>query len=320
MVNRTTSIRAGKLAVLGLLGAFACVPACGGTGTSGFFGDGGGGRNGGGGDGAPGSQGSGTGSGGHDSGVVLGGGPGADASSGGPTDCPPSAKLVYVTGQGSKLYSFYPPTLKFTLIGTLTCLSSPTHMTVDRQGAAWVVSGGNIYKASTLDASCAAVPTWAPHPQDFSDFALTFLGTTNAPDTTLYMLGSSAFGQAVLGTFNTATGAVTHVGMPNVLSPAGDMTTNGDGTLYFLMDQPQLALYELSPAGQVLKTLAPQATGGGDQALAFYGGSFYAFENGTIYQFDPMTHATKSVGTAPLLVTGAGQSTCVPIVAPPPSK
>jgi len=235
-------------------------------------------------------------------------------------DCPASAKLVYVTGQGSKLYSFYPPTFTFTEIGTLTCLDSPTHMTVDRQGSAWVVSDGSLYKASTADASCSAVTNWTPQPDNFADFALTFVGTSSSgPDNTLYMLGSAegGLGSAVLGSFDLTSGAVTTIGMPNVESPGGDMTTNGDGNLYFLMDQQQLALYEINPSNaDIVTTYAPGASGGGDQALAFYGGSFYLFENDVVYQFDPTTHKTTMLGMAPLQVTGAGESTCVPTVPP----
>jgi hypothetical protein len=238
--------------------------------------------------------------------------------------CPEAAKLVYVTGPGSQLWSFYPPTLKFTLIGTMSCLDSPTHMTIDRQGSAWVVSAGNLYKASTADASCAAVPTWTPQ-NAFSDFALTFLGTTNATDDTLYMLGSNATatgGQTggPLGTFNVATGAVTVVGQVQVPSALGDMTTNGDGTLYYLMDSNAPTLYEINPSsGAVLSSSAIGAPGGGDQALAFWGGSFYAFEDDVIYQYDVKAATTMSLGNAPLSVTGAGQSTCVPTL-PPISK
>ncbi len=235
--------------------------------------------------------------------------------------CPEAAKLVYVTGPGSQLWSFYPPTLKFTLIGTMSCLDSPTHMTVDRQGSAWVVSAGNLYKASTADASCAAVPTWTPQ-NAFSDFALTFLGTTNVTDNTLYMLGSNGGAQTggPLGTFDVLSGAVTVVGQVQVPSALGDMTTNGDGTLYYLMDANPTTLYELDPSsGAILKSSAIGAPGGGDQALAFWGGSFYAFEDNVIYQYDVKAATTTSLGNAPLSVTGAGQSTCVPTV-PPISK
>src|SRR4051812_44889855 len=69
------------------------------------------------------------------SGPRLGGGGGTDGGTtaeGGNDGCPPSATLVYVTGSGDQLYSFYPPTQSFTLIGKFDCLTSPTHMTVDR--------------------------------------------------------------------------------------------------------------------------------------------------------------------------------------------
>jgi hypothetical protein len=233
-------------------------------------------------------------------------------------DCPASAKLVYVTGEGGDLYSFYPPTLKFTLVGTMTCLpTTPSHMTVDRTGTAWVVSNGDLYRASTTNAACSAVSNWVGT-TTFPDFALTFLGTTSATDTTLYMLSGISFsGTGTLGTFDTATGAVKTVASVQVPSAAGDMTTNGDGSLYFLMDQTPLTLYEITPTtGAVAKSYPVNATVGGNAALAFWGGSFYAFESGVINQFDTATGVTTSLGNAPIRVTGAGQSTCVPTVPP----
>jgi hypothetical protein len=228
-------------------------------------------------------------------------------------DCPLSATLVYVTGEGSKLYSFYPPTTTFTLIGTLNCLDSPTHMTVDRQGTAWVVSDGQIYKASTADASCSAVSTWNPD-ITFDDFALTFVGVSNTVDNTLYLMNESS----QLGSFNIATGVLNTIGSVKISSTLGDMTSNGDGTLYFLQDVENPTLYNVDPTnGSIIGSNGlANATGGGSQALAFWGGSFYAFESDTIYQFDPVKKTTGMIGTAPLQVTGAGQSTCVPKVPP----
>ena len=107
--------------------------------------------------------------------TILSGGDGAVGSADGSADCPASAKLVYITGIGSELYSFYPPTFTFTKIGKLSCLGpqlSPTHMTVDRQGTAWVVASNGIaaaglYNASTADASCSKVSTWTAQPKNF---------------------------------------------------------------------------------------------------------------------------------------------------------
>jgi hypothetical protein len=319
--------------VLGLL-AGGLMVSCSGSSSSGFFADGGGSES---------HSGTGGGSGTGSSQVTI---LGASGDAGGSSntadgDCPASAKLVYVTGEGSTLYSFYPPTFDFKLIGTLSCLGpnyTPTHMTVDRTGTAWVVAWNvntyvsKLFTASTADATCTEVTAFVPQPTGyFSDFALTFIGTTNAPDTTLYMLGATggAGGEfkpnskAVLGTFDTTTGAVTTIAMPDVANAGGDMTTNGDGTLYYLQDTAALELFQILPSnGAIGKTYAPSPTGGGDQALAFWGGSFYLWESGpagkkdVTYQYDPSTGTTTTLGPAPIPVTGAGQSTCVPTVPP----
>jgi hypothetical protein len=285
---------------------------CGGTSGSGFDSDSGGSL-GGGGDASAGSQ--------SDSSTPIltldsgnnegGGAPSGDAA----TECPPAATLVYVTGEDDDLWSFYPPSLKFTEIGKFNCLTSPTHMTIDRQGNAWVVANGRIYKASTADATCSAVSTWTPHLVRFDDFALTFIGTTNTVDPSLYIMSEST-----LGLFDVLTGALTVIGNAPVTDALGDMTSDGDGTLYFLWDTDTPTLYEVNPSNaDVIKStpLSP-ATGGGDQALAYWGGEFYAFESNVIWQYEPKTGAVGTPGSAPLSVTGAGQSTCVPPSGAPP--
>lgn len=252
-----------------------------------------------------------------ESGPPIESGPAVDASN---DCCPANAQYIYITGEGAQLWSFWPPTFKFTLVGTLSCTSSPTHMTVDRNGTAWVVGdGGSIYKTSTLDAKCSALSTWSPK-NGFSDFALSFIGLS-CGDTSLYMLGQD---QGELARFDTASSAFTKLGSPNVAGILGDMTTNGDGTLYFLNDAPTLHLYDIDPASAAVKKTytIPNASGGGNQALAYFGGRFYAFENDVVYEYDPTTNKTKNIGTAPISVTGAGQSTCVPTAptdaGPPP--
>ncbi len=304
--------RAARLPLLLL--SLAAASACGGSKNASGFATGDGG------DGPPGSSGgsggggsSSSSSGGSSGGPILGGDGGSAGDAAG-EGCPPSATLVYVTGQGDTLYSFYPPTQTFTLIGKFNCLTSPTHMTVDRQANAWVVANGQLYKASTANASCSAVSTWKPN-IGFLDFSLTFIGVTNAVDNTLYLMNNSAD----VATFDIASGKLTSVGKANISGTLGDMTSNGDGTLYFLQDVSSPTLYDLSPKdATTLGSWPISATGGGSQALAFWGGSFYAFENDAISQYDPAKKTTAPIGTAPLKVTGAGQSTCVPKVPPPP--
>jgi hypothetical protein len=224
-------------------------------------------------------------------------------------NCPPEATLIYITGSGGALYSFWPPSFMFTFIGNLTCTTSPTHMTVDRHGVALVVADGQLYRASTVDAACAAVTNWTPQPAGFKDFALTFVGTNNN-DTSLYLLGDTSVGlfDIVMGTF-TIVGAPP---IPNIMM-GGDMTANGDGTLYFLHDISQPVLYDLDPTdAHVLRSFVVSASGGGSQALAYFGGLFYAFEDNVVSSFDTATNTTTFLGIAPIDVTGAGQSTCVP--------
>ena len=243
---------------------------------------------------------------GFDDGSVPDSGKVEDAGS----QCPPSAQMVYITGLPAELWSFWPPTFTFKKIGTLTCTSSPTHMTVDRTGTAWVVDGtGMIYKTSTKDASCAPAAKWTPR-AGFPDFAISLVGVKNT-DTTLYLLGATD-----LASFDYATGTFKDIGPPGVPSTGGDMTSNGDGTLYFLQAyvSPH-PLYDLNPANAgVIKTYSVQASGTGSQALAYFGGRFYAFEDNVVNEYDPKTNGLKQLSTAPLEVTGAGQSTCVPQV------
>ncbi len=234
----------------------------------------------------------------------------------GGVDCPPSAQLIYITGSSNQLYSYAPQTATFTLIGTFDCLQNPTHMTVDRTGTAWVVANSQLYTASTANAHCSAVANWQVDTTQFFDFSLTFVGTT-AMDNTLYVVDDAAR----LASFNTQTGARAVItSLAGLTDAQGDMTSNGDGHLYFIHDITAQELYEITPAtGAIVSSWVTGETGGTSEALAFYGGLFYDFLNSAVYTFDPATKIATSIGTAPLQVTGAGQSTCVPSSAPPPA-
>jgi hypothetical protein len=293
----------------------ALTVACGGSGTTPGFGDGGStsnpvGQDSGGTTTLPTGSGSGT--------TVLqtpDAGPTVSAD-GSVDDCPPSAKLIYVTGSSNQLYSYAPETATFTLIGTFDCLTNPTHMTVDRTGTAWVVANAQLYTASTANAHCTAVANWKVNLVLASDFALTFVGTT-APDNTLYILN----GTGTLGSFDIQTGVGKVItSLAGLSDTQGDMTSNGDGNLYFVHDIAAQELYAITPTtGAIVNSWVTGETGGQTEALAYYGGLFYDFLNSAVYTFDPATKVATPIGTAPLDVTGAGQSTCVPSTAPPPA-
>ena len=79
-------------------------------------------------------------------------------------DCPDAdATLVYLVSAQNELFSFYPPTVTFTSIGTLVCPARPNEtpfsMAVDRKGKAYVVfTDGNLFQVSTSTAACIATP------------------------------------------------------------------------------------------------------------------------------------------------------------------
>jgi len=235
-----------------------------------------------------------------------------------PSDCPPSARFIYVTGESNQLFSYRPETGDFKLVGAFDCLSGPTHMTVDRKGTAWVVASSLLYRASTEDAHCSRVESWTPGVNDFADFSLSFVTTTACADPHLYVLDDSAR----LASFDPATGVRTIIRtLAGFADGVGDMTSDGDGHLYFVHDVTAQRLFEIRPSsGEVVDSWRTTETGGVDEALAFYGGLFYDFLDSNVYTFDPTTGAARSIGTAPLSVTGAGQSTCVPKSAPPPAN
>jgi hypothetical protein len=169
------------------------------------------------------------------------------------------------------------------------------------------VAGGNIYETSTKDASCVPLATWKPQTQ-FLDFALTLAGTTNT-DHTLYLLAN-----ADLASFDIVSGTFNVLGPSPAINSSGDMTSNGDGTLYYLQGHVSPhPFFELDPKNaSVLTTNSVAAIAGGYQALAFFGGRFYVFENESVYEYDPLKKTTTLLGSSPLYASGAGQSTCVP--------
>ena len=74
------------------------------------------------------------------------------------TDCPDAGStLVYVITATNDLYSFYPPTLGFTKIGTIQCQGKiqPNSMAVDRPGIAFTgFLDGTLFEISTANAAC----------------------------------------------------------------------------------------------------------------------------------------------------------------------
>lgn len=241
-------------------------------------------------------------------------------------DCLENAKLIYVLDSNFALYSFdpnIPGTAAYKLVGPLSCptagLGGPQSMAVDRSGTAFVFyDSGELFRVSTLDASCTATPYVHPVQGGFNQLGMGF--TATVPDSaqeTLY-INSPDFG---LATVDTATYAVTQTG---ALAATAELTGGPDARLFrFQADIAQLDEVSIGPW-----TLMPLHTFNelfGTQAFAFsrYAGLFYMFTSDgfnptTTTEYDPETNTslTRDANVG-FTIVGAGQSTCVP---PPPAE
>lgn len=259
-----------------------------------------------------------SGEGGNAFGVGGGGGGSVD-------DCLDNAKLIYVLDSNFALYSFdpnIPGTAAYKLVGPLSCpsqLGGPQSMAVDRSGTAFVFyDSGELFRVSTLDASCTATPYVHPVQSGFNQLGMGFTATVpDSPQETLY-INSPVFG---LATVDASTYAVTQTG---ALAATAELTGGPDALLFrFRADTVQLDEVAIGPW-----TLTPIHTFSelfGTSAFAFsrYAGKFYMFTSDglsptTTTEYDPVldTSITRDQNVG-FTIVGAGQSTCVP---PPPAE
>ncbi|MDB4995342.1 MAG: hypothetical protein JWM74_2774 [Myxococcaceae bacterium] len=290
-----------------------------------------------------------------------GGGGGGGSGGGGFTDsgttgpgqdgCSEAAKLVYVVDINNGLHSFYPATLTFKTIGTLSCPSpgtdelgqpgTPNSMAVDRSGVAWVnFTSGKLFKVSTTDASCSAT-SFNPTKYGTRRVGMGFSSNSaGAKEETLFVtpfnddpLGGASTGSGLakidLGTF-----ALTQVGdFTNGLgAKPSELTGTGDGQLFgfFTTSPAKLAEIDKASAGTPTtgqKTLTGVSTGNA-WAFSFWGGDFWFYTSGVSTQNPNETSKVtqyKKSGDGSIAVVkssigfnivGAGVSTCAPTTPP----
>lgn len=244
---------------------------------------------------------------------------GAGTGGGGP-DCVSEAELVYLVSVDRALYSFNPdvPGLAaYQLVGTLQCdsIGNPQSMSVDKNGIAWVFyDSGELFRVSTLDASCTSTSYVHPVQQGFNQLGMGFTSTSpGAFEDRLYVV-SPDFG---LATVAFPSLAVTQLGG---LVGAAELTGGPDAKL-FHFEASSARLNEID-VGSLSTTSMHVFSGlGGTQAWAFsrYAGKFYMFTSpgigfdSTCTIYDPATDIEmvrdQAIG---FTVVGAGQSICVP--------
>jgi hypothetical protein len=244
------------------------------------------------------------------------------------SDCPDAAAtLVYVITQDDLLYSFYPPAAAFSLIGRVACPGSEGSafsMAVDRAGIAYVLySTGDIFRIDTATAACTPLP-YAPGQSGFTYFGMGFAANGAGPSETLYIEGDTYFssggGEAPgLASLDTTTWTVTRIGSTIPPFAGGELTGTGDGELFtfffYETDAVGARVGQLDKTtGQLLESveLAEVMIERESFAVAFWGGDFYLFTDGTVTKYSPGTGSTAVVANLDNFIVGAGVSTCAP--------
>jgi hypothetical protein len=276
---------------------------------------------------------------------------GTTGSGRGQDGCSEAAKLVYVVDINNGLHSFYPATLTFKTIGTLSCPSpgtdeqgevgTPNSMAVDRSGVAWVnFTSGKLFKVSTTDASCSATSF---NPTKYGTRRVGMGFSSNAAGSKEETLFVTPFTQDPFGGASTGDGlaqidlgSFTLSKVGNFTNGLGakpsELTGTGDGQLYGFFTTSPAKLAEIDKgsaatptAGQ--KTLTGVSTGNA-WAFSFWGGDFWFYTSGVSTQNPNETSKVtqyKKSGDGSISVVkssigfnivGAGVSTCAPTTPP----
>jgi hypothetical protein len=203
----------------------------------------------------------------------------------------------------------------------------PFSMAVDRQGVAYVVFGdGELFRVSTLTASCKATGFVAEQNGFPPTFGMGFSANGNDPGETLYVAGAlfdDAGTKSPLATIDTTTFALTTVSPFSQYIGDPELTGTADGRLFgFGPGLPDSHVAEIEKATAKIKSdvhLQLNQSAASSWAFAFWGGDFYFFtldDSGAtiVHRYTPgattAPPAVASIDTA--IIVGAGVSTCAP--------
>lgn len=242
-----------------------------------------------------------------------------------PTDCPDAgATLVYIVSGENDLYSFYPPTLAFTKIGTIACTpnSSPYSMAVDRKGIAYsVFADGSLWQIDTANASCKPTTYQPAQSGDpFFNFGMGFAGDQTSES--LYIADASFTANSVgLATLDTKAFTRSFIADFQPELPRCELTGTGDGRLFaFCLSLSGSGSQIAEVDRKTAKVVAINTLTVGDKndafAYAFWGGQFWIFHgpqgSSSVTEYDPITFAETQVTSIAATIVGAGVSTCAP--------
>jgi hypothetical protein len=251
-------------------------------------------------------------------------------------DCPSvSSTLVFVFTEESQLFTFDPTSFTFTPLGTLGCPTAtpsalPFSMAVDRHGTAYVeFANGNVidglFRVQVTGPTCT--PTqFVTGQSGFNLFGMGFTTDQGGPAESLFVAeGEADGGLHALGTIETSTFTLSKIAALSGSISFPELAGTGDGRLFAF----SAATADTSRKGAFIVQLdkntgnilarddLPTVTLGRAWAFAYWGGNFYLFTAPTpagsiVTQFDPQSSKVTDVARLPLLIVGAGVSTCAP--------
>jgi hypothetical protein len=250
--------------------------------------------------------------------------------------------LIYLVTAQNDLWSFYPPSLAFRLIGHINCPDpgSPFSMAVDQTGIAYVLyDDGHLFRVRTADAFCQPTP-FTVGQEGFVTFGMGYSQNPSGVGETLYIASDQieAGAPSQLGLIDTTQFAVHAIGLfpPQVAS--AELTGTGAGDLfafYALNPTPNAKTGSAAPSaiGQIDKanggllgeTILPNVAQGCGWAFAFWGGDFYTFTAppapetvcgamtlSVVWRYRPADGSQNEIAKFGEEIVGAGVSTCAP--------
>ncbi len=257
---------------------------------------------------------------------------GSAGTGAGGTQCIPGTQLVYVFSSDNAIWSFDPPSKKFTKVATPDCSVSgtPNSMAIDRNLVAWINYIGSIYTFD-LTSKKGCKKSQIKLPSGFEQVGMGF--STNGANTTEETLFLDGIGGGGLGKVDAAFTTVTKLGTfandPKLSGKSAELTGTGDGRLFgYFTTSPSVRVAELDKTNAnalsnvELTGVSPPSS----WAFTFWGGEFYLYAapgnnktgHSTVVRYDPATKTVDKsyVADAGITIVGAGVSTCAPVDKP----
>ncbi len=245
---------------------------------------------------------------------------------------------IFLLSDSAELWKYFPETNQFEMLGQINCagLFSTFSMAVDRLGFAWVqYSGGELRKVDVTNVADCSDPGYLANQQGVGNFGMAFVSNSQSDACDrIYGNSYSGFGGYSegpdAGDFLSITPDTLQLSKPGKTNFDGaEVTGTGDGRAFVFGGAFPSKLVEMDKAkGIILETLplGGLEINNGAFAFAFFGGDFYFFTDSdgdlfasevTHMDYDDSNNDGKQELTvltqdAPLLVVGAGVSTCAP--------